>query len=463
MRSIFRILCPAIVGLAIGAPAGAQTMTFVFVAPEATMTSNFGAANVRGGFADGYRGVNITAANLATFQKIAPPQMRRTFDSLQPGTALRTRVDRVMQVSHGQVRDVQVQLVDDRTGLPGRRGYAIKRLKSVVHVWPAAWNAPLGPPGKGHQGTIGIGEIWAADHVNSIGWTGWESVLLHETLHTQFVGEHTKWGSVTTTYGQDGVHYFSEILGADDLPFEEGLGTFYGYTHFHPQGMNATNNFFSRADERYILEDASVVTFKNVGKPDRTESLPVPDRVREVQPDRDTYTRYYYRWYSVPPRYILFNEWTSTAFHMYFWRNANNDPDHALRMIDESAGWMWGELRRRSLSYAANNLALQLEEFASTPEGQTKRKSGTLTSSMFPLALLDILTHFGFTDADYQAEFKRQPLSESSRALTEYFNHRAKVRALVEGDLKASPVRIQTAIAAAHKYFLQDATILTKP
>lgn len=463
MRAIVRCLCLSAIAVTVGTPARAQTMSFVFVGPASSMSSNFGAASVQGGYANGYRGVRITPGNLATFQKVAPPNMLRTYNALQSGTALRTRIDRVMRISHQLVLDVQVQLVDDRTGLPGRAGYATKSQSNVVYVWPAAWNHPVTAPRKGHQGVIGIGEFWALDHVTSIGWTGWESVLLHETLHTQFVGEKTKWGSVTTTYGQDGVHYFSEILGADDIPFEEGLGTFYGYTHFHPNGFNATNTFFSRADERYIVEDMAVVTFRDVGPPSRTERRPIPDRVRRLQPDRDTYTRYYYQWQRVSPRYLLFNEWTSTAFHMYFWRHANNDSDQALRMIDATAGWMWSELRRRNLPYAVNRLARELEEFASTPEGQAKLKAGTLTSSMFPFALLDILTHFGMTDSDYQMEFRRNQLGETSRALNEYWNHRAAVRQLVQADLTASPIRIQQAIAAAHGYFQQANTILTNP
>lgn len=463
MGTIARSVCLSSLALLVGTTAGAQTLSFVFVGPTSAMVSNFGAGNIQGGYAHGYRGVRLTAANLATFQKVAPPNMLRTYNALQPGTPLRTSIDRVMRISHQLVFDVEVQLVDDRTGLPGQASYATSPRNKVVYVWPAAWNYPVTAPRKGHQGAIGIGEFFALDHVNKIGWTGWESVLLHETLHTQFVGEKTKWGSITTTYGQDGVHYFSEILGADDIPFEEGLGTFYGYTHFHPNGLNATNEFFRSTRDRYIVEDMGVVTFKDVGPPARTEQRAIPDRIRRLQPDRERYTRYYYPWRSVAPRYLLFNEWTSTAFHVYFWRHANNNPDQALQMIDATAGWMWSELRRRNLPYAVNRLARQLEEFAGTADGQARLKAGTLTSGMFPFALLDILTHFGMSDSDYQMLFKRNQLGEDSRALTQYWSHRAAVRQLVEADLKASPIRIQEAIAAAHRYFQQANTILTTP
>jgi hypothetical protein len=460
---IASIACGALLA---AASASAQTMSFVFIAPAATMTSTFGAANVQGGYVNGYRGVRVTPANLAAFQKVASPNMLRTYNALQPGTALRTKIDRVMRISHSLVFDVEVRLVDDRNGVTGNVGFATSSHNNKTYIWPAAWSDPVTTPRKGHQGFIGIGEFWAADHVNDMGWTGWESVLLHETLHTQFVGEHTKWGSVTITYGMDGVHYFSEILGAQDLAFEEGLGTFYGYTHYHPQGLNATNTFWSRADDRYLTEDASIpvswAELRNAAS--RRENVRIPDDVRRQQPDRETYTRYYFHWNRVPGKYLLFNEWTSAAFHMYFWRHVNNDPDQALEMIDEMAGWMWGELRRRYPTYAANNLATQLEAFAATPAGQAKKTAGTLTSSMFPIALLDLLTHFGMTDAQFQLEFRRDQHAEESQALRQYWTtHRAAVRKLVEADLAANPIRFQQAVTAIHTYFQQPATILTKP
>ncbi len=466
LRSISRLVCAAAMAGSCAATASAQTLSFTFVGPTASMVSNFGAANVKGGYADGYRGVAITAANVATFQKVAPEMLRRTYASLQPGTPLRTRIDRVMAISHQQVKEVEVRLVDDLGGLSGTANFGTSFRSKVKYVWPAAWNFPIEPK-QGHKGVIGIGEFFAVDHVNdmTVGWTGWESVLLHEMLHTQFVLEKTKWGSVSVTYGLDGVHYFSEILGAQDLAFEEGLGTFYGYTHFQPNGMNATNAFFSRADERYIVEDGSIpASWEDLRKVvHRREERKIPEEVRAAQPDRGSYNRYYFLWNQVPGKYLLFNEWTSVAFHMYFWQNANNSPDEALRMIDEMSGWMWGELRRRNLAYGVNSLAWQLEELAATPQGKTKASAGTLTSSMFPFALLDVLTHFGMPDDVYQSEFTRNNLGQPSQALKEYWNHRAAVRKLVEGDLKASPVRIQQAVASIHKYFQQPSTIIAKP
>ena len=473
MRAIvFRtVRLAALAALVVGtttAPAWAQTLTFVFVGPAATLSANFPEADVKGGYGDGYRGVIITPANLATFRKLAGDKMKATFDALQPGTPLRAKVDRMMKLSHSLVLDVQVHLVDDRTGINAADTIYVPKLNDatkLTYVWPAAWNTPVAGPPKGHQGTIGIGETTAALHEKSMGsWAGWESVVLHETLHTQFVGQKTKWGAITATYGMDYAHQFSEILGAQDLTFEEGLGTFYGYTHYHPQGLGATNDFFGRTDDRYLTEDASIpaswIDLRKVAS--STEQRPIPQRVKDRQPDRTTYTRYKFKWMNVPGKYLLFNEWTSCAFHVYFWRYANNDPDQAFRMIDENSGWMWGELKRRYPAWAANNLALQLEKFAATPEGQAKKTAGTLTSSMFPIALLDLITHFGMTDDELQTEFKRQQAVwvGPSKALTEYWNHRAAIKQLVDADLKASPMRFEQAVKAVNTYFQKPNTIL---
>jgi hypothetical protein len=474
MRFCFHLFRLAALACAIAAAApaaaDAQTVSFVFVGPTTAMTSNFGAANVRGGYADGYRGVTVTAANLATFRKVAPANMQKTYDVLQPGTALRKKVDRLLALSKGNVLDVQIQLVDDHAGLTGRFTFAENPgADGKVYVWPAAWSDPLTAPKKGWQGIIGVGEYWAADLSNpdpkkGIGWTGWESVILHETLHTQFVGQATKWGSTTITYGLDGMHDFSEILGAQDLTFEEGLGTFYGYTHYDPQGYNETNTVFANAGDRYITEDASIPASWELRKfANRKVKVPIPARVKREQPSRTEYHRYYFYWKDVPGKDLLFNEWTSAGFHMYFWKHVNNDQAQALKMIEETSGWMWGELRRRYPTYAVNSLATQLEYFAATPDGQKKKAAGTLTSSMFPFALLDMITHFGMTDAEFKLEYSRNQHAELSKALTEYWNHRAAIRKLCEPHFAANPIRFKEAVAAVHTYFQQPATILTKP
>jgi hypothetical protein len=455
-------------GAAMPARASAQTVSFVFVAPTTTMTTNFGAAAIIGPYADGYRGVRITAANLATFRKVAPRHLQLTYDALQPGAVLRGKVDRVMKISKGNVTDVEFQLVDDHAGLTGRYSYAHKKATdNRLYVWPAAGSDPAVAPAKGWTGSVGVGEYWAAQLTArpGYGWTGWESVLLHETLHTQMVGQHTKWGSIAITYGADEMHQFSEILGSQDLAFEEGLGTFFGFAHWDPQGYNRANNFFSDATERYMVEDGSIPASWDLRKlPKKTVPVtPIPDDVKKNQPTRTEWNRYYFFWKDVPGKDLLFNEWTSTGLALYFYKHANNDPAQVLKMIEEMSVPMSNNLRNRYPTFAANNLAAQLEAFAATPQGQAKKAAGTLTSSMFAIAVLDMITHFGMTDAEFQTEFRRDTPLVTSKALTEYWKHRDAIKKICDAHFKANPIRFTVAVGEVHRYFQQPATILTNP
>ncbi|MGH2628744.1 MAG: hypothetical protein ACRDHY_19065, partial [Anaerolineales bacterium] len=221
--------------------AGAQTVQLYYAAPTAAMVSTFGAGSVFGGVADGYRAVPVTPANSAAFQSIAPPNVLRTYNALQPGTTLRNRMDGVLRVSGGVV-DVSIVLFDDRTGISGHSSFATStNAAGQQYIWPAAGVGPKQANNR-YQAAIGVGEQ-ASAHIQTWpgGWLAWEGALLHESLHTQFVGEKTKWGGPTgngvdIVYGGDGSHWIFELLGEQELPFEEGLGTFYGTMHNNPEG-----------------------------------------------------------------------------------------------------------------------------------------------------------------------------------------------------------------------------------
>jgi hypothetical protein len=466
-----RIITTAVVAIAAGAwsaAASAQTVSFQFAAPTKAMLSNFPAADVQDGQADGYRSIRITPARLPIIRKMVPQnsKMMLTFDALQPGTPLRARVDRMLAISNKGVGNVQVWLVDDTTGIPVTAGYAKRPFGGRLHVWPAGGNF-LPDKATQREGLIAVGEVFAGVHEKAtlIGWNGWLGIILHEFLHTQWMEPRTKWGVVNISYGLDNNHDWSEILGAQDTAFEEGLGNFFRAEHNFPQDMVNANGFFSKATTRYMFEDGSIpASWMDLRKAaDSSKEIPIPAPVAAAQPGRKTYTRYCATWLKVPGKYLLFNEYTTTGFHLYFWQHANGDAAQALQMIFEMATEMRESYRTRKLSYAANHLALQLEAFAATPAGKTKQAAGTLTSSMFPLALVDLLTHFGMTEADYQLEFKRDQPPARALAQQEYWKHRDAVKKLVESDLKASPIRFPLAVASIHKYFQQANTILVKP
>jgi hypothetical protein len=125
-----------------------------------------------------------------------------------------------------------------------------------------------------------------------------------------------------------------------------------------------------------------------------------------------------------------------------------------------SSSAMSQDRKKRNLAYAVNRLALQLEDFAATPAGAAAKSAGTLTSSMYPYALLDVLTHFGMSDADYKRELLTNYPDRKPKADTDYWPRRAAVKALVQADLAANPIRIEHAVQAVNDYFRDPATIL---
>jgi hypothetical protein len=78
-------------------------------------------------------------------------------------------------------------------------------------------------------------------------------------------------------------------------------------------------------------------------------------------------------------------------------------------------------------------------------------------------AVLDMITHFGMTDAEFQTEFRRDQHLVTSKALTEYWKHRDAIRRICDPHFKANPIRFTVAVGAVHTYLQEAATILTNP
>lgn len=432
----------------------AQTVTFVFVAPTATVDASFaGQGYTDGSIPAGYKGVVITSSNTAQFNAVAPPRIAHLFAQLQPGTTLRNEVNQVFQISGNRV-DVKYYLVDDRTGLAGDTGAMTPfTVAGTTYVWPAA---TVGAAAGGrYLGQVGMGEKAGDTIVTNRpgGVLAWEGTALHETSHTQWVGPWTKWGAVNQraiTYGADGDHYEEELLGDQNAAIDEGQATFFGHVHNLAERQEKID-FFKRANFRYFVEAQSVLAGER-------ELYTVAARQAGTVGGVNVWR---YRWTDVPGFFLLFSESTSSAYYTFFWLLTNNDRDQAFNMIIQTANSMWTDRLKRHLTYACNRLALQLETLAGTPAGQQARTAGTLTSSMFPFALLDVLTHFGMPEQEYRADYDRNYPDRQPRAYAEYWGRREAVRQLVQADLAASPIRIVEAVTAVHRYFQQPDTILT--
>lgn len=457
-RSAGRACLLAVALLATGGPALCQTVRFWFVAPTEALVNQFGEDSIHGIHTDGYRAVIINETTLAGFEAIAPPNILRTYRELQPGGDLRTRADEIYGLNGAGV-EVRFLLVDDRTGMPDTDPppvFPTVVVDGLRIAWPCASVTPhADDPGR-HVGLIRLGEK-SSERIQTRpgGWLAWQGTVLHESFHTQFLWEKTKWGSIHITYGRDEAHQVYEMLGDQALPLEEGLATYFGM-RLNPAGLQSVADFFSRTDERYVLEGQSVLAGE-------AELVRAPrSRVDQDVPGEEVPRAYFfYRWRDVPGRYLLHSEITSTAFHLALWEYVNGNQDQAHEMILSSARDMREDVRKRYLTYACNRIALQLEEFAATPDGRALREAGRLTSSMFPFAVLDLLTHFGMTAEQYQADYRRHHADRDPLAFERYFAQRESVEALVRDHLSADPIRHVEALRALDEYFRRPDTILT--
>ncbi len=208
------------------------------------------------------------------------------------------------------------------------------------------------------RASIGIGEYWAAQldgpRQSSAGPAGSRCCCTKRC--TRSSSASTRSGARSTiTYGMDEMHQFSEILGAQDLAFEEGLGTFYGYTHCDPQGYNEDERVL-RERER-SLHDRGRRRFPRRGscassRTKTSRSGHSGRRARSSQPARTEWTPLLLLLEGRARQGSAVQRVDVDGVHMYFWKHVNNDPAQALKMIEEMSGSMWSELRRRYPTYA---------------------------------------------------------------------------------------------------------------
>lgn len=433
-----------------------QTLVFYFVAPHNVISTNF-----TGGDSTwcpiGYSKVSITSANVATFNTVAPTRIKYVFTQLQTGTTLRTNINQVLRNSMGVVNRVEYWLADDRTGFPvtaanGGGVFMPYPETGTRYVWPAAGNYN---PGSGYIGIVGLGENQlTTDQMHRTGgMRSVDEVVLHETSHTQFISG-SKWegvGGNAITYGADGMHYFSdaELLADQEGALNEGLATFYGYI-MNDSALQGLMTELTSNSHRYFVEGRSFLAGQRelYTSPARVQSrLMTRDAAGNLVPQHYADGRdiiiFTYRWRDVPGFYILFAENTSTAFFSIFRNRSYANKDTATSMIRVTAQAMSPERRKRFLTYACNRLALSMETYNASATG---RADASRISSIYPFAVLDLLTHFGMTDAEYRQDYTRNYADRDPRAFAEYFTRRAAIRALVQADIDASPIRFNEAL-----------------
>jgi hypothetical protein len=430
-----------------------------FIAPAAVINTNFpGHTNVTAmPLPGGYDIVEITAANQARFLPLAPTRIRYVYEQMQnAASVLRTKLNEVYQVSSNNV-PVNYYLVDDRTGVDSvaTGNFTVKILPNApdgrvsdgrYHIWPSGNGIVL--TGGTFMGKVRLGEYQMDfDQATSRpgGIAALHELVLHETFHTQLVGRWTKWPGYLT-YGADRDHYIDELLGDQESPLNEGFGTFYGYT-INPAAAANLERFFTLSTRRYVVEARSFTAAQ-------PEIVNVPGRTQRTIRGHNYFE---YTWMEIPHSFNFYNENNFTGFMYYYWLNANGNRDVSLGFIRQAANSMWSlrDTLKRYPSYVVNRLALRMEEY----NANAGRADATRTSSMFPFAMFDLISHFSYTDAQYRADYGLNYPDRSPRAYTEYFNHRAAIRQLVQADIAASPIRFTEAVRKIKEYCMRPANI----
>lgn len=447
-----------------GVLAQTSRVVFVYVAPSATLGTNYISTISTNSSWWGltpsnapYHGVTLLQPqDVNTFTSRASAGLQFIYNTFQPGQAARTRMNEVLGISTGAVDPVYLILVDDATGVSTNSHgiFALQADGANSYVWPSGGASTAGPP---YSAYIRLGRHYG-DQIRTT-WPGrnlaFEGTVIHESLHTQMLGEFSRWYRPENrenlwriVYGQDATHYSDEILADQESPVNEGLGNYFADLH-NPTSMTQTLSVINRGGlTHYIDAQSAPAGWTDLYSAPRTQG------------NVGTRVVWQYRWRDVPGFYLMFCESSTTSYGLMFRSVANGNTAQAHQMIINTATALSETRRKRFLTYMANRLALQMEDYAATAQGQQAHAAGTLSSSLLPFALLDIVTHFGMSEADFKADYARQHPDRDPWAFANYWANRNaihdQVRAQIEAehpDLMAAAQTVDQFLRSDNRYF----------
>ena len=486
----------------------AQQIVVYFHAPTATLTANFTGANAayiqptncQGGGSYGFSHVVLDNQTAPIFRTLmVGTKIRQTYDSLtDANSVMRRRIMQIRGLSNNLVNTIDINLFDDRAGIPSpgpcRCGDTFGGLRGI---WPCASNER--DAGGVYTGFAYLGELAANLIINNThggGWWEWYETVVHEFSHTQFATEYNatglpianKWGynGLAISYGGDSGHWGSELQADQQSALDEGLATFWGLDRNTVGRANLINWLNDKTPRMYLgshsfltgvplmWDQPHTVIFNGEIPANRVVTPTGWNPIKLVNPNVQTGARYElraYRWLDVPGKFVFYNEQMFQAFALSFFENALPTRTQAFNMMLEAAKALTPPNNRlRYPAHLANGFANGLEAFARTPEGRAAETNHTLVSSMFAYALMDIITHFGMSEAELRREFTINMTTYNTTpqplAFNAYWAHRAAIKALACPNLGGADcagtgnIDFMRAVRDVKNYFTDSSRIL---
>ena len=472
----------------------AQTFSFFYFDKPSVISANFNTGQPSE--EQGFDKVLITPANVAVFKRIGSPNLVAIFSSLNNAASpLRLSANRLTAISNTVVTNIDFNLVNDAQGLqPGVaeanqffcRQYSNSR--RIFFAWPCAIND--GPDGK-----VWFGETSAARN-------DFESVVIHEISHTQTLtdasGANSRYGAgsdnVRIAYGGDDGHYKNELQGDQQAPMDEAFGNFWGGVHDINQRNLTVGTFTGNRDFLLGSHSSLTGTAEIWNAPHTVLVNSVVPAIQAGQafpalrsggyeltlinkgltPGSSRYEARLYRFCDIPGKY-LFNSEMLTELYLYmFHKYAFQVQDSSLDAITTFAKYYASPSKNQRHRYPfsmAMFLAAEMEAYRTVNSANPGEK---FVSSIFPLALYDLLTHFEMTDDALARQLEVATYNidgltpiVKSKASQKYFSVRSALRTSLlktlynNKDCKsaAAKLELESAAAALKAYCLLPATL----
>ena len=447
----------------------AQQIKFELAAPKAMVEKSFGDRLFYDSYHNGLETVSHSEIeeNIAEFRKIAPPLLVMVYDSLQPGTRqFELWKNHLKLIDDNDENEITILLVDDRNGLSKDDSSYLKVFEyqgkryayNEVDTW-YDFSMKGGVIIIGHQ----VCKLLST-YSNMAGHAGIEEALMFMTQF-QLADKNFKAPgrgvrrSFLVEDNDDKTYISEELLGPEASVLAVGISNFFAQIlHPSPSSKDEVYEFLKLKDSRYQYRKGGNIKEINESKQDFRElkftfSNGTTSSILLLS-----------EWMEVPGTAMLYSESVITGLLSLIYDHSF-DKEKALDQISFAITEIWENPETRTVLHLINELAEIMEfELAEDLKQADNGLKQVHYSSMFPMAVLDILTHFDLSEEDYNERLKVNKGSgvEKSEAVTEYWNFRIKFLKEVSSDLKASEINLENAMYKAVSFFTKEETLLTE-